>query len=81
MSVYVYINPYIHIIYSLLKRFKAIMLYIKLAIICKVKQVLLKFCEHIRQVLIIKAITRLSMPSVAHLSWLRLQTQEFHSKR
>lgn len=55
------------------------MLYIKLAIISKRKQFLpKKLCEHIRQ-LIIKAIMRLSVSSIAHISWSRLPTQEFHS--
>ena len=69
-----------YIIYFLLKRLKAVMLYIKLAIISKRKQFLpKKLCEHIRQ-LIIKAIMRLSVSSIAHISWSRLPTQEFHSQ-
>lgn len=58
------------------------MLYIKLPKISKKKQFLLKkLHEHIRQVLIIKAIMKLSTSSIADISWLRLQIQEFHSKR
>lgn len=61
------------------------MLYIKLAIISKIKPFLFKklqeIIQEIRQVLTIKAIMRLSISSIADVSWLRLQTQEFHSKR
>lgn len=56
------------------------MLYIKLGIISKRKQFLpKKLCEQIRQ-LIIKVIMRLSVSSIAHISWSRLPTQEFHSQ-
>lgn len=58
LSVHVCIHKSIHthyIVYFLLKRFKAVILSIKLAIISKIKQLLLEeLCEHVRQV--IKAI-------------------------
>lgn len=45
------------------------MLYIKLAVIPKMKQFLLKkLCEHVRYVLIIKAVMRLSISSTVHIS-------------
>lgn len=60
MSVHVCIYKSIHthyIVYFLLRRFKAVILSIKLAIISKIKQTLLKkLCDHVRQVLLIKAI-------------------------
>lgn len=58
LSVHVCIYKSIHthyIVYFLLKRFKAVILSIKLAIISKIKQLLLEeLCENVRQV--IKAI-------------------------
>lgn len=56
-----YLNLYTHI-YTLFptKKYEAVLLYVKVSIISKIEQFLLKqLHEHLRQVLIIKAVMRL----------------------